>query len=468
MLRHVRIIAIFLVCLTQFPGVHPLVLCSTVSQPINIGLHLLSSVGSYCLETMTADKEFDLILLGPTGYTGKLTAEHIVQHFPTNLKWALAGRSATKVQAVAAELKNLNPDRAEPDQIITERFNSEVMDSLVRRTRVIINCVGPFHLYSTPVVEACAKSGTHYVDVTGETPWIKQIIEKYHETAKSNGAVIIPSAGFESAPPDILAWALINFVRTKLSADPVEVVGAIYDIKAAGPSGGTLNTILTIIETLKLSDLAKFADPYALAASPPPPTRVAPKKSLAELILGLRSVPDLGTLTTSPSGHNDETIVNRSSTLLPDFYGPKFSYRHFLHVRNAFIGVAFHYAFIIGIALLLLPPVRWIVRRFVYAPGQGPSREESRNDMAELRTVVTAVQEGEGRPKRAVGSLSYQGGMYQLAGVTVSEAARVILEHEDEVRQVSGGGIVTTATLGQYYVDRLEKAGLRIQTKLLD
>lgn len=65
---------------------------------------------------MAADKEFDLVLLGPTGYTGKLTAEHIVRHFPTNLKWALAGRSATKIQAVAAELKRLNPDRAEPGE----------------------------------------------------------------------------------------------------------------------------------------------------------------------------------------------------------------------------------------------------------------------------------------------------------------------------------------------------------------
>lgn len=65
---------------------------------------------------MAADKEFDLVLLGPTGYTGKLTAEHIVRHFPTNLKWALVGRSATKIQAVAAELKSLNPDRAEPGE----------------------------------------------------------------------------------------------------------------------------------------------------------------------------------------------------------------------------------------------------------------------------------------------------------------------------------------------------------------
>lgn len=227
--------------------------------------------------------------------------------------------------------------------------------------------------------------------------------------------------------------------------------------------------MLTTIETVKFSDLGKLADPYALAASPPPPTRVIPRKSLAELVSGVRSVSDLGTLTTSPSGHNDETIVNRSSTLLPDFYGPSFSYRHFLHVRNAFIGIAFHYAFTIGIALLLLPPVRWIVRQFVYAPSQGPTKEESRNDMVEFRTVATVDQKkGDGRPSRAVGSISFQGSMYELTGVTVSEAARVILEHEDEVRQVSGGGIVTPATLGQNYLDRLEKAGFRIQTKFLD
>lgn len=63
---------------------------------------------------MAANREFDIVLLGPTGYTGKLCAEHIVKSLPTNLKWALAGRNLSKVEGVAQELKELNPDRLDP------------------------------------------------------------------------------------------------------------------------------------------------------------------------------------------------------------------------------------------------------------------------------------------------------------------------------------------------------------------
>lgn len=128
-------------------------------------------------------REFDLVFHGPTGYTGKLCAQHIVKHFPTNIKWALAGRSLPKVEQIARELKELNPDRDEPGKfylrlgcgscrltllsaaVLAVQLNGPELQALAQRTRLIINAVGPYHLYSTPVVEACASSGTHYVDV---------------------------------------------------------------------------------------------------------------------------------------------------------------------------------------------------------------------------------------------------------------------------------------------------------------
>lgn len=133
---------------------------------------------------MASNREFDIVLLGPTGYTGKLCAEHIVKSLPTNLKWALAGRSLQKVEGVAKELKALNPDRSEPGtssleslvfqrgehfvnlqiEILAVQLTAEELGPLAQKTKLIINCIGPYHLYSTPVVEACAKNGTHYVD----------------------------------------------------------------------------------------------------------------------------------------------------------------------------------------------------------------------------------------------------------------------------------------------------------------
>lgn len=139
---------------------------------------------------MTVSLDFDILLLGPTGYTGRFCAEHIVQNMPTNLKWAVAGRSFKKVEGVAKELKELNPDREDPGTcseelwvvylvvsgfanesvcgvvaVIEVQLTREELDPLVRRTKLVINAVGPYHLYSTPVVEACALAGTHYIDV---------------------------------------------------------------------------------------------------------------------------------------------------------------------------------------------------------------------------------------------------------------------------------------------------------------
>lgn len=133
-------------------------------------------------------REFDIVLLGPTGYTGQFTAENIYKTFPTTLKWAVAGRSASKMEKLLKEWRQLGVDRSEPGnkppmysgflytadnenfteraiEILVVQMTPAELDSLAKRTRLIINCVGPYHLYSTPVVEACAKNGVHYVDV---------------------------------------------------------------------------------------------------------------------------------------------------------------------------------------------------------------------------------------------------------------------------------------------------------------
>ena len=232
-----------------------------------------------------------------------------------------------------------------------------------------------------------------------------------------------------------------------------------------GPSGGTLSTILTSIETVKITDIGKSMHPLALAVPPLP--EIVQKPSVAERIFGVRSIPDLGTLTTSPTGMADTAIIYRSSTLLRDFYGPRFNSRHFAHSRNAFVGSVFHYAFFFGIVLLTLAPVRWLASKFVYAPGEGPKKEDTANDMVEYRGVAVADQDVD-KPKRAFGRLTYHGSIYGFTGIMLVEAALVILEHEEEVLQTSGGGVVTSATLGQRFVDRLEDVGCHIETELFD
>ncbi|KAF3384993.1 putative trans-acting enoyl reductase [Penicillium rolfsii] len=410
---------------------------------------------------MASNRQYDLILLGPTGYTGRFCSEHIVKNLPTDLKWAIAGRSLQKIEAIAEELKKLNSDRVQPD-VLTVQLNATELNELAQKTRLIINCVGPYHLYSTPVVEACAAHATHYVDATGETPWVKLIIDKYHEKAKSNGAIIIPSVGIESAPADMLAWALVKHVREELASQTREIDCSIKELKSSGPSGGTLNTILSIFDWAPSSELMKSMAPFALAASAPPED--IPRDSIINKLFGARWIRDLGTVTTSPSGLADITIVHRSSTLMPELYGKRFFFRQFLHVRNSLYGVAVHVGFLIGISLLMIPPVRALVRKFIFAPGQGPTMEASKNDRIEYHAVATADQEGPA-PKRVFGKFTYHGSLYVLTGLLLAEAAMTILQEEEKVKKVSRGGIVTSATLGQEFVDRIENVGCRIDTK---
>ena len=135
------------------------------------------------------ERTYDLVLLGATGHTGKFAAEYITQSFPSDFKWAIAGRTHSKLSNLARDLREINSDRSDPDIEVVQLVEDELHE-LARKTRVLINTVGPYHLYSEPVLKACAVEGTHYVDVTGETPWVVQMIQKYHEQARSTGAIV--------------------------------------------------------------------------------------------------------------------------------------------------------------------------------------------------------------------------------------------------------------------------------------
>jgi short subunit dehydrogenase-like uncharacterized protein len=109
-------------------------------------------------------REFDMIVLGATGYTGSICAEHVIKSFPTNFKWAVAGRSFSALERLRDGLKLQHPDRI-PPSIVPTSFDKRLLHALARRSHVVINGVGPYHRCSEPVVEACAAEGTHYVDL---------------------------------------------------------------------------------------------------------------------------------------------------------------------------------------------------------------------------------------------------------------------------------------------------------------
>ncbi|KAK2626002.1 hypothetical protein QTJ16_004264 [Diplocarpon rosae] len=404
--------------------------------------------------------QYDIVVFGATGYTGKLTTEHITKHLPTDLNWAVAGRSKIKLDTVAAELKSLNPDRLQPGIEICQLDDAD-LSALAKKTKVLISTVGPYGSYGEPAFKACAENGTHYLDVTGEVPFVSAMIKKYEATAKKNRCIMIPQIGIDSAPPDLVTWTLVDMVRKRFSAPTGEVVVSVHDMNSA-PSGGTLNSVLSLLDTYSLKEVAAA---HTAGGVSPIPVPKGPSKSLLTRVLGIRTVSDLGILTSHLGGAADRPIVYRSWALLggADNYGPNFQFTEYMKARNYLTAIAIHLSLMIGTVLLAFPLVRMLARKLVYQPGEGPTRDQYKNDRVEYRGIAIPDMDIPKSP-RAYCRAKYEGSLYAFTGVSVAEAAISILRDGHEL----SGGVYTPACLGQKFIDRLEGAGFQFERKFYD
>ncbi|KAL2258094.1 hypothetical protein VTK26DRAFT_8730 [Humicola hyalothermophila] len=178
------------------------------------------------------DRQYDIVVFGASGYTGKYAAQYITTHLPTDLKWAVAGRSQSKLEQVVAECKKLNPDRVQPG-IETCNLTDADLASLAKKTFILITTVGPYGKLGEHAFKACAENGTHYLDVTGEVPFVAKMLKKYEPAAKASGALLFPQIGVESAPADLVTWSLASFIRSEFSADTRDVTVSVHNITYA-------------------------------------------------------------------------------------------------------------------------------------------------------------------------------------------------------------------------------------------
>ena len=204
--------------------------------------------------------------------------------------------------------------------------------------------------------------------------------------------------------------------------------------------------------------------------SPIPHPRSPPSVSLMTRIFGIRTVPNLGILTTHIGAGPNVATVQRTWGLLGGnkFYGPNFEYSEYMRVRNKTLGVLFHFVVSLGFVALALPPLRWLLKiaaHNFYAPGQGAPEDAAKKDYVEIRAIADADQ-AVSHPKRAMAKFKWNGGIYQLTGIFLAEAAMVILKDDGIVDRL-GGGLLTPAMLGQPFVDRLRNAGVVIESRIL-
>ncbi|WP_448502477.1 saccharopine dehydrogenase family protein [Sphingomonas sp.] len=206
------------------------------------------------------DREFDVIVYGATGYTGKLVAEYLAARHPGR-KWAMAGRSRTKLEAA-------RDDVGAPAGLPLIAANADdpaSLKAMCERTRVVLTTVGPYQLYGEPLLAACAHTGTHYVDLCGEPAWMRQMIDKYDADAASSGARIVFSCGFDSIPFDLGVWTLQQAARDRFGRPAPRVKGRIRKMQGTFSGGTFASAKATMAAAARDHQILKWMiDPFAL------------------------------------------------------------------------------------------------------------------------------------------------------------------------------------------------------------
>jgi short subunit dehydrogenase-like uncharacterized protein len=186
---------------------------------------------------MSQTPEFDAVVFGSTGYTGRLVAEYLLKAYGVGgeVKWAMAGRNADKL----AEVRDLIGAPADLPLIVADAADITALEAMALRTKVVITTAGPYQLYGSPLVAACAKTGADYVDLTGESHWIAAMIAAHQDEAKRTGARLVFSCGFDSIPFDLGVWFVQEEAKKRLGAYAPRVRGRMRQMRG-GLSGGTL------------------------------------------------------------------------------------------------------------------------------------------------------------------------------------------------------------------------------------
>ncbi|KAE8390076.1 hypothetical protein BDV23DRAFT_183774 [Aspergillus alliaceus] len=407
------------------------------------------------------NRPYDLIVYGATGYLGSLVVQYLWTHGPPALRWAVAGRSEQKLATLVDSLDRPQSHRKLP-HVMVATLSGEDLGHMASQTRLVLNTVGPFCKYGTPVVAACIEHSTAYVDSTGEHVWTQQLAAQWHEKAMADKAIIIPQCAVESSPPDLMTLLLARRLRRPLGP-------MFFTIQHSwtGYSGGTIASILAGLEMYSLRQMMAASAPRASCIPDAGPHRPRPAPNLP-----VRRDRFLGDLTFNPSAMADQAVVMRTWSLLQRYgdrterYGDRFSFQGYTAAKSWLQAWSSFLTMSVAVfCTLLFPPLRWLLRWLSPQPGTGPQLKPGERHFVEWKATVAAAGPDVSEPS-ALGVMRMDTDVYRVCATLVSEAALTLLQvlegkEEGSMAKKLGGGILTPASLGIPYVQRLEKAGLQ-------
>ncbi|MFI6638268.1 saccharopine dehydrogenase family protein [Streptomyces sp. NPDC050504] len=381
-----------------------------------------------------ADRPYDIVLFGATGFVGRLTAEYLAAHAPDGCRWALAGRSRTRLEALRAELGS--PDAA---VLTADSGDGQALRGLARSTRILVTTVGPYLQHGDPLVAACADAGTDYLDLSGEPEFADRSYLRHDARARETGARLLHACGFDAVPHDLGAYYT---VRQLPEGVPLRVDGFVRTNAAF--SGGT------------------FASALGAMARGPQMVRAARERRLHEPRRpGRRARAPLGAPRFSgetgtwalPLPTIDAQVVARSAAAL-DRYGPDFRYRHYASVKRLPMALGGVAAVAAGLAVAQVPQARkWLTAR--YEPGTGPDAQRRAKSWFTVRFV------GEGGGRRVFTEVTGGDPGYGETAKILAEAALCLAY--DELPKTAGQ-VTTAAAMGDALLERLRAAGIVFRT----
>lgn len=383
-----------------------------------------------------SDREFEIVVYGATGFTGRLVAEYLDSEYGSDLKWAMAGRSQEKLESVRDEM-GISKDVA---LIVANSDKPETLSDMAKRTKAVITTVGPYQLYGEPLVKACVEAGTDYVDLCGEPAWMHDIIEKYDAPAKDSGSRVVLSCGFDSIPFDMGVYFLQRHANEALGNPLPKIRGRVRKMKGTF-SGGTAASFAETMKRAKKQPeiLDWLKDPFSLVPNFTGPAQPTGHKPIHEKDIDSWSAPFVMASINTKN-------VHRSNALMGHAYGEGFTYDEMILTGPGDKGEAAAKHVAATDTFGENPP----------KPGEGPSKEDRENGFYDI-LFIGNTEDGKQMMASVKGDKDPG---YGSTSKMISESALTLVKDVD--RDQTGGGVYTTApALGAALIDRLQDhAGL--------
>jgi short subunit dehydrogenase-like uncharacterized protein len=412
---------------------------------------------------MHAGPDLDIVLYGATGFVGKLTAQYLAKADP-GIRVALAGRSVERLEAVRSKL----PASAQRwPLIVADLTDAAALEAMAARTQVVVSTVGPYAKYGLPVVGACAVTGTDYADLTGEVPFVRSSIDRYHQLAVDTGARIVHSCGFDSIPSDLTVYALHRRVVADAAGDLGETT-LVLQAYSGGFAGGSISTMVELMR-LATADPAMrrmLDDPYSLS-----PDRDAEPDLGVQPDLPMRAGADIAPNLAGlwAGGYvmalYNTRCVRRSNALLDWAYGRQFRYSETIAMGNTplapLIG-AMSNATIAAASRFGGEYLRWLPQGFVerLTPAAGIGHDEGARGYYKVETYTTTTH-----GQRYAATMAQHADPGYSATAALAGECALALAFDRDLLSDARGVLTPASAMGDALLARLPAAGVTLTTE---